>query len=150
MRLYSKLRDHIIDFSNISENGVYKLYHVVNPDFTYIGSAYRNNSKKCKKGMYSRWVEHYSKLHSKSHPSKLLQKVVDEFGLKGLRFEVLYSSNTTSLLKLREMEQQYINTYDSTNKGYNISPTTMFITRSEAGKKSLSESMIKNNPMYDK
>lgn len=52
MRLYSKLKNHIVDFTNISENGVYKLYHVVKPDFTYIGSTYRNDSKKCKRGMY--------------------------------------------------------------------------------------------------
>ena len=89
MRLYSRLKNYIEDFTNISKNGVYRIYHIDKPHLSYIGSTCREHKKQCKKGCYGRWVEHITLLSKNKHHSKYLQNVVNKYGILGIRFEIL-------------------------------------------------------------
>ncbi len=53
MRLYSRLKNHIEDFTDISKNGVYRIYHIDKPHLSYIGSTCRKHIKYCN-GIYKR------------------------------------------------------------------------------------------------
>jgi hypothetical protein len=108
MKLYSRLIKYIESTENVSLNGGYRIYDLENPHLTYIGSTCREHKKQCKKGMYGRWIEHFSDLKNNRHHSKYLQNVINKYGFDGLRFEVIYYSDTGSLEYIREKETEYI------------------------------------------
>jgi group I intron endonuclease len=150
MALYSRLIKNIEDTANISSNGVYKIYHLSKPHLAYIGSSCRYHKKRCKKGMYGRWIEHHSMLKNGNHHSIYLQRVVDKYGLDGLRFEGLYFSDEESLEQIRKREEEYIIKFDSFKNGYNASEKTSSITYSEETRLSSSNRMKVKNPMFNK
>ena len=147
MRLYSRLKNHIENFTNISKNGVYRIYHIDKPHLSYIGSTCRKHIKYCKKGCYGRWIEHFTLLNKNKHHSKYLQNVVNKYGISGIRFELLLNMEEKSQREIREQELLYINKFNSYKKGYNSSETPIIVNMSEKSKKESSERMKIKNPM---
>ena len=147
MRLHKTLKRHIDNLENIDKNGVYMIYHISKPHFVYIGSTYRTISKQCKKGIYGRWIEHFSKLKSKNHHSIKLQNLINKYGIEGLRFKVIFHCEECDLLEIREREQYYINEYDSFNNGLNCTPDVSGTYISELNRLNSSIRMKLNNPM---
>lgn len=113
MRKYN----HIPDIYNC---GVYKIYHITDPNKLYVGSSYAMNI---------RYLHHLDAFRRQIHHSKELQSFVNKFGLDGIRCEVL------AICKNKEeqlfMEQFYIdklepvyNTckFSTSSKGYKHRP----------------------------
>jgi hypothetical protein len=75
------------NYDDIHQIGVYKIFHVHNPDIVYIGSA--TSIKKYRKGFKQRWICHLKDLKNNKHHSVFLQRVVNKYGIEGLRFEIL-------------------------------------------------------------
>ena len=146
--LHKVLRDKIIEYNeDVSYNGVYLIYHMVNPDIYYVGSTERVYSKKkCKNGCYGRWIEHYHRLNNNTHHSRYLQNIVNKYGIDGLRFKVI--ERTDENIRLRE--KYFIDKYDSYNNGYNSSNETDYITMTDEMKLKASIRMKNNNPMKNK
>lgn len=149
MRLHKALKGHIDNLENIDKNGVYMIYHISKPHLVYIGSTYRTISKQCKKGIYGRWIEHFSRLKSKNHHSIKLQNLINKYGIEGLRFKVIFHCDECDLLEIREREQYYINEYDSFNKGLNCTPDVSGAYISDLNRRINSKRMKINNPMYN-
>lgn len=152
MRLYSTLKNYIINFDNISKNGVYKIYHINKPDRLYIGSSFRKNNKQCKKGVYGRWIEHFSRLKYNKHHSPKLQNLINKYGIDGIRFEIIwYCDNNCSQETIRKKELEYISFYEShTKKGLNCKNETYMNYQTYDASIKSSERMRKYNPMFNK
>lgn len=148
MRRYSVLRENIVSVSNLDKNGVYKIYHKQKPGVFYIGSTFRNNKKVCKKGMYGRWIEHWSLMKKGEHHSIYLQNVINKYGLEGIVFEVIEICDTE--LESRTKENYYINTLDSIKNGYNSNDNTFHPTLTQEERDKASVRMSVNNPMKNK
>jgi len=120
----SKLLNYVYDVSildNLTKLGIYKISHINKPDAFYIGSASGNRKvKDCQKGFYRRFLEHLHFLEHKSHNSRYLQNVVNKYGIKGIRFEILEIVDTDNRKIILEREQYYL---DLLNPTYNSSKT---------------------------
>lgn len=98
--------------------GVYKIYHTYKPDRLYIGSAARAFSKrKYDVGFLVRWKKHLTELTNNCHANTRLQRVVNKYGLAGLRFEIVEYYEPSICI---ERETFYIDFYKSYYKGYNL------------------------------
>jgi hypothetical protein len=105
--------------NQLTNLGVYKIYHVAKANVFYIGSASGNrNVKACQKGFYRRFLEHLHYLEHNKHDSKYLQNVVNKYGIEGLRFEIIEVVDSTDRTYILEREQYYL---DLLNPGYNSS-----------------------------
>lgn len=105
--------------NQLTDLGVYKIYHVAKADVFYIGSASANRDvKACQKGFYRRFLEHLHYLEHNKHSSKYLQNVVNKYGIEGLRFEIIEVVNSTDRTHILEREQYYL---DLLKPGYNSS-----------------------------
>jgi len=105
--------------NQLTDLGVYKIYHVAKADVFYIGSASANRDvKACQKGFYRRFLEHLHYLKHNKHSSKYLQNVVNKYGIEGLRFEIIEVVNSTDRTYILEREQYYL---DLLKPGYNSS-----------------------------
>lgn len=91
------------DIENMGEHGVYKLFHIDDPDKIYIGSSIsRKRDDRFYGGFYVRWSFHLSSLRRKKHECKSLQKYVNSHGVDGIRFEIL---EVTESFYVREREK---------------------------------------------
>lgn len=103
------------NYSDIHKTGIYRIYHVDKPDIFYIGSATSN--KRWREGFKQRWICHIKELKSNSHHSPFLQRVVDKYGIEGLRFDIIEICSYEQCL---EREQYWLDTVKPFgNKGYN-------------------------------
>lgn len=118
----SKLKGKVTTGQEIKELtsvGIYKMYHIKNNDLFYIGSAKRTNGKKkCLNGFYRRFLEHIHYFENKKHNCFDLQKVVNESGVEGIRFEVLEVLDGLDSNYILSREQFYM---DTLKPFYNIS-----------------------------
>jgi group I intron endonuclease len=146
-RLYQTLRSRIIqdDFSILSKNGIYIIWHIKKEGTHYVGSSFKNERKICKRGVYGRWIEHLCRLRTGNHHSRYLQNVVNKYGEEGLRFKMIEICEDVN--ECRKREQEWINTYNSYKKGYNMTPITDRPLITEKMKRKLSERMRLKNPM---
>lgn len=135
------------DLNKIHNNGIYYIRHLKKPDIYYIGSTYRNCKKYCKKGMYGRWVEHISQLRNETHHNPYLLAVYNKYGSEGLRFGIVEICNNKD--KILNLEEKYIEKYNSFNNGYNLTPHADRVEISDKLKQEYSKRMKENNPMYD-
>jgi hypothetical protein len=105
--------------NQLTDMGVYKIYHVAKADTFYIGSASGNRDvKACQKGFYRRFLEHLHHLEHNKHHSKYLQNVVNKYGIEGLRFEIIEVVDSADRVHILEREQYYL---DLLNPNYNSS-----------------------------
>lgn len=106
-----KLREIIIplnDPEDIYKCGIYKIFHVQCPDVLYIGSAAIASKYKCSSGFWMRLALHYSMLKRNLHHSKYLQRVVNKYGLDGIRMQILELAHPDEVL---DLEQSYLDRY---------------------------------------
>lgn len=150
MNLYKVLKNKIDDLTDVSKNGVYMIYHTSKPDKVYIGSTFRTHHKKCRKGIYGRWIEHHSRLINDTHHSIKLQRFINKYGIDGLRFRVLWTCDDCLESEIRKLELEKINEYDSFKKGFNCSDETFHPSMSEKARLKSSERMKSKNPMKNK
>ena len=92
--------------------GIYKIFHETCPTRLYVGSTVKRTRFS---GFVPRWCRHYNDLLKNNHCNKKLQRVVNKYGIAGLRFEILeaVSDNTQIIMK----EQYWI---DFLKPYYNI------------------------------
>lgn len=122
-------------YNDIHQFGVYKIYHIDKPTIPYIGSA--TSDRKWRKGFRERWKGHIKELRANIHCSKFLQRVVNKYGIEGLRFEIIEKCPSDICL---EREQYWLDFYKPFGRhGYN----TCKIAGSSLGYK-YSEDQIKN------
>lgn len=129
-----------------SECGIYFITFENSKKF-YIGSAFRFDGKfNCKRGFCSRWRVHLQKLKSNKHHSIKLQNAFNKYGLNQIIFGVIEVLQEANL----ELENFYINHYDSFNYGYNCRPeasSMIGFSHSSFSKNKMSES--KNRKMRE-
>ncbi len=98
---YTKLRVH----------GIYKIWHVVYEDRIYIGSA--------SNFFRSRWYRHIRDLQNNKHHAKKLQRIVNKYGIDGLRFQIL---EVVAPEDCKRVEQIYL---DALHPFYNSNPSSI-------------------------
>lgn len=86
--------------------GIYCIENVVNKK-RYIGQS---------TDIYKRWRSHRGALNCQSHSNKHLQRAWNKYGNKSFNFFILEECNEN---ELNELEQYYINKYNTFYKGYN-------------------------------
>lgn len=96
------------------EQGVYKIYHTYNKTKIYVGSA---SSTHKLGGFNNRFNRHLKSLLLGNHHNSKLQYVVNKYGLKGIKFQILEYCNSEDCI-IRE--QYWI---DKLNPFYNIAKT---------------------------
>lgn len=131
------------NYEEIHKTGVYKIYHIYNKDLIYIGSA--SSLKRWRIGFKQRWVCHIKELKNNNHHSSFLQRVVNKYGIDGLRFEIIEICDPSICL---ETEQKWLNHFKPfNNKGYN----TCKIAGNSLGYKFPEEKKSKQKPInqYD-
>lgn len=74
------------DPRDFKKSGVYKITHIKYPQRLYIGSTAVSSYHS---GLYRRWWRHFYELRTKTHCNIKLQRVVNKYGLEGLRFEII-------------------------------------------------------------
>lgn len=67
-------------------SGIYKIYHELFPTKMYVGSTVRNSNSS---GFIRRWGRHFTDLSKGKHGNQKLQRVVNKYGISGLRFEII-------------------------------------------------------------
>jgi group I intron endonuclease len=110
--------------------GVYNIIHTSKPNLAYIGSSVDLERRK---------RVHISSLNKGSHHSRLLQRVVNKYGLKNLVFSIIEFCKTNQLMSV---EQKYL---DSLNPEYNtniLSTSSLGVKRSKEFKAKVSGSHI--------
>lgn len=88
-------------------SGIYKIQNILNEKI-YIGRS-KNISK--------RWFEHKRELKNKSHHSDKLQNAVNKYGIDNFEFSIIEEASESDIL---ELEQKYLDLYNSAECGYNI------------------------------
>lgn len=101
--------------NDCKKTGVYKIYHINFPTVFYIGSA--SSTKRWREGFLDRWVKHCHKLNKNTHNSIYLQRVVNKYGIDGLRFEIIEFCNPEECLKKEQIWLDFFQPFG--NKGYN-------------------------------
>jgi len=123
------------NYEDIHCTGIYRIYHIIKPSIFYIGSA--SSNKRWREGFKQRWVEHIKELRKNIHHSPFLQRVINLYGIEGLRFEIIEKCESSICIR---KEQFWLDFYKPfKNKGYN----TCKIAGSSMGYK-FSEDQIKN------
>lgn len=103
------------NYEDIHSTGVYKIYHIHNPSIFYIGSA--TSLTKWRKGFKQRWICHLKSLKNNNHHSPFLQRVVNKYGIEGLRFEILEKCDPENCIS---KEQEWLDKLQPFGKnGYN-------------------------------
>lgn len=103
------------NYEDIHKTGVYKIYHINKPNIFYIGSA--SSLKKWGEGFKQRWVAHVKQLKNSYHHSPFFQRVVNKYGIDGLRFEIIENCVPENCI---EREQYWLDYYKPfKTKGYN-------------------------------
>lgn len=87
---------------------IYKIANLVNGK-VYIGQTVQKNPK-------LRWYDHQAK--ARKGVNQPLFNAINKYGVYKFSWEVIDSA--TSLEELNELEKQYVEKYNSINKGYNI------------------------------
>lgn len=88
--------------------GIYKIVNLVNGK-VYIGSA---------KDFKKRWRRHISDLNKGKHSSIKLQRSYNKHGKNNFKFEIVEYAEYT--IDIKNLEQKYIDLYNSKVVGYNI------------------------------
>lgn len=91
----------------MNKSGIYKIINKIDGKF-YIGSAYN---------LQRRWNNHCRK-----SSNIYLRRAIKKFGIENFIFEIL---EYVDICKLLEREQYYLNLFEPTKYGYNISPTAV-------------------------
>lgn len=99
--------------------GIYKIEHVSKPNYVYIGSASGLVSKNGYFGFLRRWMRHLTELKNNKHYNKKIQRIVNKYGLDGLRFSIV---ENCSPKMWEERENYYIDFYNSYKNGFNLKP----------------------------
>lgn len=99
---YTHLIFNKCDIDNITMCGVYKMYHISDEESFYIGSTASKGNKKHQNGFYNRWRSHLMNLKVGKHYCKKLQSLVNEFGLNGVRFQIIEIVEVAENCKFRE------------------------------------------------
>jgi hypothetical protein len=96
------------EISMLSLKGVYKLWHIIDPETIYIGSTSSTcGTGNSLRGFYNRWNGHLSELRRGVNPSVgKLQSVVNEYGLDGIRFSIIEVCDNR--MQCRERENYYL------------------------------------------
>ncbi len=103
------------NYEDIHMTGIYKIFHISNPEVLYIGSA--ASLRKWREGFKQRWVNHLKQLNNNKHHSPFLQRVVNKYGIEGLRFEILEKCDPKECVK---REQYWLDLFKPFGtKGYN-------------------------------
>lgn len=103
------------NYEDMQSTGVYKIFHIHNPDVLYIGSA--SSSKKWREGFKQRWIEHLKCLNKNNHHSPFLQRIVNKYGIEGLRFEILEKCSPDKCIQQEQIWLDSIKPFDQ--NGYN-------------------------------
>lgn len=106
---YRDMFDNISECGEIFKTGVYKIYHIDEPDRIYVGSASMINSKgRTKRGFYKRLQSHIAYLRIGKHPAKKFAAMIEEKGIEGLRISILeFCDDRNTCL---DREQYYLDT----------------------------------------
>lgn len=86
------LSDKIIvinDRNEIYMTGVYKLFHIAQPEIFYIGSCKSVRDKRSRTGFSRRFSGHYNFARLGKHRNKNIQALVNRLGTDGLRMQIL-------------------------------------------------------------
>lgn len=104
------------------KHGVYTIEHLCRPNIYYVGSTAGKRTSKNSGGFRTRWLSHYSTLCKGIHKNVYLQRVVNKYGIEGIRFKILEVTEPNIAVYI---EQFWINVLGVTNKnlGYNLNPT---------------------------
>lgn len=95
------------DVDIINKSGVYKIYHISNPNDFYIGStAYKRKDSGSMCGFYGRWTTHLASFRYHKALNRNLQRLADEKGIDGFRFAILRVCNNRA--ECRHWEQLFI------------------------------------------
>lgn len=97
-------------------SGVYMIKNLLN-NKVYIGST--------KMTFKRRYSEHFRKLISNSHHNMYLNNSVKKHGIENFEFSIIEIIDKSSLTYIRERESFFINYFNATKHGYNISDITL-------------------------
>lgn len=141
---------HIITLnheSDIHKFGVYKLFHINNPENFYIGSA-ANRAKEgaWKKGFYHRLQSHLKGLREKKHHSNFLQNIINKHGIDGLRMQIIEITERKNAVT---REQFYIDTLKPRLNSNPHATSWLGMKHSEASRIKMSESVRKRGPVSE-
>ena len=100
------------DLKNIKKRGIYKISYK-DSDRIYIGSTSQT--------FYLRWIQHMWELKNGIHTNSKIMNVCNKYGLDSLKFEIVEIVSDKD--KIIEIEQYYIDLYDSYRNGLNCSPS---------------------------
>lgn len=123
---------------SFSNSGVYLIRNKVSGKM-YVGSS---------KDIESRWKDHKRRLNNGIHKNEHLQRAWKKYGESGFTFTTIETCEREMLV---ELEQKYIDKYDSINKGYNQREAGSIGQHSEETKKKMSEWQkgIKRKPLSE-
>lgn len=117
------------------ESGIYAIRRKENGK-AYVGSA---------RSLASRWRGHQRLLEAKRHTSIKLQRAWNKYGPKAFEFVVL---ELCPLVELISAEQRWLDKFNSSKVGYNISPTAGSIFGTTRGIASKARSAIALTRLY--
>lgn len=119
-------------------NGVFMkgIYKITNTEtgMSYIG--------KTEKDFNRRFRQHLNALKAQRHPNKYLQHSYNKYGSDKFSFEIIEAFEPDEDVNLNELEQYYIELYDTYNNGYNLTKGgegTLGFYLSEETRRKLSE-----------
>ena len=110
------------DHTLLDEWGYYLIYHISKPNKYYVGSTFTTRINGNQKGFYLRFYHHYWSLKNNRHANRYLQRVINKYGIEGLRFEILEISSNVLERSIREL--YWIHQYNSSTDGYNLTCNT--------------------------
>jgi group I intron endonuclease len=96
------------DTKDFTKSGVYTIHHEMFPEKLYVGSA---SAKSYYSGFYGRWYRHYKQLKARKHHNIKLQKVIDKYGIEGLRFEILEICDSKYCVSFEQYWMNFLNPY---------------------------------------
>jgi len=103
------------NYEDIHMTGIYRIFHISDTKILYIGSAAALT--RWREGFKQRWVCHLRNLKNNKHHSPFLQRVVNKYGIEGLRFEILEKCSSEECIK---REQYWLDLFKPFGtKGYN-------------------------------
>lgn len=127
------------NYEEIQQTGIYRIYHICKPNIYYIGSA--TSDRKWRQGFKQRWIVHIKELKNNNHHSPFFQRVVNKYGIEGLRFDIIEYCFSELCIK---REQYWLDFYQPFgNKGYN----TCKIAGSSLGYRFPEEKKAKRKPV---
>lgn len=128
--------------------GIYRIYFLDSlNNKSYIGVASKLESKNSPGGFKHRWSNHLSDFRKGKNPVKL-QNAYDFYGENRLRFEII---ETIEYGDPQDLEQDYIDRFNSFNYGYNSRPsskTQLGFNHSEESKLKMSKTKAEKLLVY--